>query len=157
MCSDQLDEVPVKDVTPRRTSSSTSNLNPLAKDFNLNPLAKDFTSSQTPAKNFSNSQPTAKDFVLVPPPTQNWTISDNDASPTLPLFPFVFSSTLPSPPYSIENVFVNVDTSVPPPMPKNSFYPTFPPVNGNPTMAPQFEGMVGNWGFYDGAGNVTFN
>lgn len=151
LCSGQLDEVPVRDGTPRRKSSST---------FNLNPLAKDFTIGKPLAKNFTNGQPIANDFVLAKPP-KLWTPSGKDASPTYssppPFIPFTFSSPPPSPPlsFSFETLSVNMNTSVPPPMPKKSFYSTFTPANSNPTMVSQFEGMMRDWGSY--GGRAAFN
>jgi len=149
--SGQLDEASVRDETPRRKSSST---------FNLNPLAKDFTFGKPLAKNFTNGQPIANDFVLAKPP-KLWTPSGKDASPTYssppPFIPFTFSSPPPSPPlsFSFETLSVNMNTSVPPPMPKKSFYSTFTPANSNPTMVSQFEGMMRDWGSY--GGRAAFN
>jgi len=143
---DQLDEVSVRDRTPRRRSSS------------LNPLAKDFTIGQPLAKNYANGQPIANDFVLGQPP-KLWTPSGKDASPTypspLPFFPSTFSSPPPSPALSFEALSVSMNTSVPPPMPKKSFYSTFTPANSNLPMVSQFEGMMRDWGC--NGGRATFN
>ena len=153
MCSDQLDEGSVRDGTPRRKSSSTQ----------LNPLAKDFTVGKPLSKNYANVQPIANDFVFDQPP-KLWTSSGKDAvsSPTYPsarpFFPSTFSSPPPSPPLSFETLSVNMDISVPPPMPKKSFYTTFTPTNSNVPMVSQFEGMMRDWDWgCQGGGRATFN
>jgi len=149
--SDQLDEGSVRDGTPRRKSSSTQ----------LNPLAKDFTVGKPLSKNYANVQPIANDFVFDQPP-KLWTSSGKDAiaSPTYPsprpFFPSTFSSPPPSPSISFETLSVNMDISVPPPMPKKSFYSTFTPTNGNLPMDSQFEGMMRDWDYQRG-GRATFN
>ena len=107
MCSDQLNEVSVKEGTPRRRSSTQ-----------LNPLAKDFTIGQplpsSVVKNFTNGQAMAKDFVLGPPP-KLWTPPGKDASPAypspLPFIPFTFTSPPPTPLESLS--FETLNTSLP--------------------------------------------
>jgi len=148
--SDQLDEVSVREERP----SSRSSLNPFAKDFTIGqPMVKDFAIGQT----LSN------DFILGQPP-KLWAPSvpdlvGKDASPTFPSLPFIpttFSSPPPSPSLTIETLTVNMNISLPPPMPKKSFYSTFTPVNSNLTMVSQFEGMMRDWGSGHG-GRAAFN
>ena len=160
MCSDQLDEVSVRDERP----PSRSSLNPLAKDFTIGqPTGKDFTIGQPLAKDFTMSQPMAKDFIMGQP-TKLWAppVSDlvgKDAAcptyPSLPFIPSTFSSPPPSPSLNIETLAVNMNISLPPPMPKKSFYSTFIPVNSNPSMVSQFEGMMRDWGSL--GGRATLN
>merc|ERR1719370_2304808 len=148
--SDQLDEVSVRDERP----PSRSSLNPLAKDFTIGqPLAKDFTMSQPMAKDFIMGQPTK----LWAPPVPDL-VGKDAACPTYPSLPFIpstFCSPPPSPSLNIETLAVNMNISLPPPMPKKSFYSTFIPVNSNPSMVSQFEGMMRDWGSL--AGRATFN
>jgi len=158
--SDQLDEVSVRDERP----PSRSSLNPLAKDFTIGqPAGKDFSIGQSLAKDFTMSQPMAKDFIIGQPP-KLWAppvpdlVGKDAACPTYPSLPFIpstFSSPPPSPSLNIETLAVNMNISLPPPMPKKSFYSTFTPVNSNPSMVSQFEGMMRDWGSL--AGRATFN
>lgn len=158
--SDQLEEVSVREERP----PSRSSLNPFAKDFTIgNSIAKDFTIGQPIANDFAIGQTFSKDFILAKPP-KLWTPSvpdlvGKDASSTYPSLPFIpstFSSPPPSPSLTIETLTVNMNISLPPPMPKKSFYSTFTPVNSNLTMVSQFEGMMRDWGSGHG-GRAAFN